>query len=459
MNRYAFIPSLTGEGMSASGDRQIESNVGSQAMIKGFNRTSFLAFSVFFLLTYSVAQPSQQAATAASTPSVKDVQLSYKRDPRQVDPYRGLGPWVSGPSYSGATAQETVETVARAVDANGQPVTASLEWIPSDPEMVTVSPNHGDHVKITVHKPGESQLKISAQGFSKELVVKANSAGKFLVFQIAVPMPSKPSGPTAMEMSPTLKDRKAQISYAAGMRMAKTLRKQSLEVDPDLVRQAIQDVTSGGPTLMTDEQVQITLIGVETQLNVSEATLERQKIAEKNKQLGEQFLAVNKNNEGVVTLPSGLQYKILKAGDGKKPTILDAAVCHYKGSLLDGTEFDNSHKRKSGTPVTFPVRGVIPGWQEALKLMPEGSKWQIFVPSGLAYGERGMPMAKIPPNATLVFEVELISVKESNHKGSAVAAPGQTTMTPEQLDAVEKATQAAKKESGKEAEAEREKNQ
>jgi FKBP-type peptidyl-prolyl cis-trans isomerase FklB len=262
-----------------------------------------------------------------------------------------------------------------------------------------------------------------------------------------------------MEMSPALKDRKAQISYAAGMRMAKTLRKQSLEVDPDLVRQAIQDVTSGGPTLMTDDQVQMALIGVETQLNVSEATLERQKIAEKNKQLGEQFLATNKSKEGVVALPSGLQYKVLTAGAGKRPTILDAAVCHYKGSLLDGTEFDNSYKRKNGAPVTFPVRGVIPGWQEALKLMPAGSKWEIFVPSGLAYGERGMPMAKIPPNATLVFEVELLSVKESNQKGSAVAASTQTTLTREQLDAVERATQAAKKESEKEAETEREKNQ
>jgi len=196
--------------------------------------------------------------------------------------------------------------VARAVNASGQPVTASLEWIPSDPEMVTVSPSQGDHVKITVHKAGESQLKITAQGFSKELVVKATSAGKALVFQITPPMPAKPNGPAAMGMNPALKDRKAQLSYAAGMRMAKTLRKQSVEVDPELVKQAIKDVISGGPTLMTDDQVQIALMGVESQLNMTEATLERQKIAEKNKQLGEQFLAANKNKEGVVTLPSGL---------------------------------------------------------------------------------------------------------------------------------------------------------
>src|SRR5262249_17372162 len=117
-------------------------------MIIRIKRTMLQALTVFFLLTYCVGQSSQQA----TPPSIKDIQLSYKRDPRQVDPYRGIGAWASGPSYAGATAQDTVETVARAVDAKGQPVTASLEWIPSDPEMVTVSPSQGDHVKITVHK-------------------------------------------------------------------------------------------------------------------------------------------------------------------------------------------------------------------------------------------------------------------------------------------------------------------
>ncbi len=425
--------------------------------VKGTSSLAAVVALLFFLSIFPVVAVGQSAQGTAS--GVADIQLSYKRDSRQVDPFRGIGPWATGPSYTGATAQDTVETVARAVDAKGQPIGVSLEWTPSDPEMVTVAPGQGDHVKITVHKVGESQLKISTQGFSKELVVKATSTGKFLVFQIAPHIPSKPTGPSAMEMSPALKDRKAQISYAAGMRMAKTLHKQSVEADPDLVKQAIQDVTSGGPTLMTDDQVQAVLLGVETELNVTEATLERKKIAEKNKQLGEQFLAKNKEKDGVVTLPSGLQYRVLKAGDGKKPTILDAAVCQYKGSLLDGTEFDNSYKRKDGKPVIFPVRGVIRGWQEALKLMPAGSKWQLFVPADLAYGERGMPMAKIPPNSTLVFEVELLSVKEPAQKGSQVAASPETTVTPQQLDAVEKAMQAAKKESEKEAETEREKNQ
>jgi FKBP-type peptidyl-prolyl cis-trans isomerase FklB len=425
--------------------------------VKGTSSLAAVILLLFFLAILPMAAVGQTSQATAS--GVTDIQLSYKRDSRQVDPFRGIGPWATGPNYIGATAQDTVETVARAVDAKGQPMRVSLEWIPSDPEMVTVAPSQGDHVKITVHKVGESQLKISAQGFSKELLVKATSAGKFIVFQISQPEPPKPNGPAAMEMSPALKDHKAQISYAAGMRMAKTLRKQSVEVDPDLVKQAIQDVTSGGITLMTDEQVQATLMGVETELNVTEASLERKRVAEKNKQLGEQFLAENKKKDGIMTLPSGLQYRVLKAGDGKKPTILDAVVCQYKGSLLDGSEFDNSYKRKDGKPVTFPVRGVIRGWQEALKLMPTGSKWQLFVPADLAYGERGMPMAKIPPSSTLVFEVELLAVKEPAQKGSQVAASPETTVTPQQLDAVEKAIQAAKKESEKEAEPEREKNQ
>jgi FKBP-type peptidyl-prolyl cis-trans isomerase FklB len=382
--------------------------------------------------------------------------LSFKRDPRMIDPYRGIGPWVTDSNYNGATAQDTVEVRAEGVDASGKPAKISPDWTASDSEMVTISPGQGDNVKVTVHKAGESKLKVTYQGLSKELVVRAKYVGKFMLFEIAMPTPVKPNGPAAMEINPVLKDQKAQISYAAGMRLANTLRKQSVEADPELVMQGMKDVISGGATLMNDTQVQTALMGVETELNVTEATLERKKIAEQNKQAGEQFLAENKKKDGVVTLPSGLQYKVMKAGDGKKPTVLDAAVCHYKGSLIDGTEFDNSYKKKDGAPVTFPVKAVIKGWQEALRLMPAGSRWQIVVPPDLAYGERGVPMAKIPPNATLVFEVELLSVKEPGQKNSQVATSTNTELTPEQIDAVKKAIQAAGR---KEAETESEKNQ
>jgi FKBP-type peptidyl-prolyl cis-trans isomerase FklB len=132
------------------------------------------------------------------------------------------------------------------------------------------------------------------------------------------------------------------------------------------------------------------------------------KAAEDNKKAGESFLAENKKKEGVVTLPSGLQYKVLKAGDGKKPTDTDTVECNYRGTHIDGTEFDSSYR--TGQPATFKVAGVIPGWREALKLMPVGSKWQIFVPSQLAYGTRGKP-GSVGPNAALIFEVELLAIK------------------------------------------------
>jgi len=130
---------------------------------------------------------------------------------------------------------------------------------------------------------------------------------------------------------------------------------------------------------------------------------------EKNKKEGEIFLEANKKKEGVQTLPSGLQYKVLKAGAGKKPTATDTVTVHYRGTLIDGKEFDSSYQR--GKPVTFPVNGVIPGWTEALPLMEEGAKWELFIPSNLAYGERGAGR-DIGPNATLIFEVELISIEE-----------------------------------------------
>jgi FKBP-type peptidyl-prolyl cis-trans isomerase FklB len=421
-------------------------------------RASFLAVaaSVLMLGVPAIAQSSETTTPPASTAAVTGIQLSFKRDPRMVDPYRGIGPWATGSTFTGATAQDTVEVRAEGVSTAGKPTKISPEWSTSDPEMVTVSPTQGDDVKITVHKAGQSKLKVSYQGQSKELVVKAQYVGKFILFEITSPPPAKPNGPSAMEMNPALKDKKAQIGYAAGMRLAKTLRKQSVEVDPELVMQAVKDVMTDKPTLMSEEQVQTALMGVETELNVTEASLERKRIADQNKQAGEQFLAANKKKDGVVTLPSGLQYKVIKAGDGKKPTLLDAAVCHYKGSLVDGTVFDTSYKSKNAEPVTFPIKAVIKGWQEALKLMPAGSTWEIAVPSELAYGERGMPRAKIPPNAALIFEVELLSVKEAGNQAPPAAASAQTSLTPEQVDAVKKALQTAGK---KDAETEPEKNQ
>jgi len=195
------------------------------------------------------------------------------------------------------------------------------------------------------------------------------------------------------------KTQKEKLSYALGMDLGNSLRAQSIDIDPVVFSQALRDALSGGKTLLTPEQVRVVVAGLQSEV--------KNKVIVKNKKEGEDFLAQNKTKEGVVTLASGLQYKILKAGDGKKPALEDTVVCHYRGTLIDGTEFDSSYKR--GQPTSFPLKGVIKGWTEALQLMPVGSKWQLFIPASLAYGDRGT--GPIGPESTLIFEVELISIQ------------------------------------------------
>jgi len=194
-----------------------------------------------------------------------------------------------------------------------------------------------------------------------------------------------------------------------GTNLGAQLKKQSVEVDWSLVAQGLKASTSGGKTLLTEDEAKAVLTEVQNEVQ-KEQQEKIQAIAAKNKSDGEAFLAANKDKEGVLTLPSGLQYKILKAGDGPKPTASDSVVCNYKGTLINGTEFDSSYKR--GQPATFGVGQVIKGWTEALQLMPVGSKWQLFIPSSLAYGERGEPRGGIEPNSTLIFEVELLSIQD-----------------------------------------------
>ncbi len=209
---------------------------------------------------------------------------------------------------------------------------------------------------------------------------------------------------------------KDKFSYALGMNFGENFRKQGLEIDPAIFSKAFADAFSTGKTTMTEDDMKAVLTVAAQEIRKKQAAIQ----AEKGQQAqaeGEKFLADNKTKEGVVTLPSGLQYKILKQGTGEKPGLEDTVVCNYKGTLINGTEFDASEKH--GGPATFPVKGVIAGWTEALQLMPAGSKWQLFVPANLAYGQQGPP--DIGPNATLIFEVELVSVKKS----AAPAAGGQ----------------------------------
>ncbi|MBZ5567250.1 MAG: FKBP-type peptidyl-prolyl cis-trans isomerase [Acidobacteriia bacterium] len=210
----------------------------------------------------------------------------------------------------------------------------------------------------------------------------------------------------AQDASP-LKNAKDKRSYALGMDLGNQLHSLGIELDPAIFSRGLSDALSGGKTLLTQEDVRAAISELQAEMKRKQAEA-RSKAAQDGKQTGAAFLADNKKKEGVVTLPSGLQYKILKEGTGKKPALDDTVVCQYRGTLVDGTEFDSSYKR--GQPATFPVKGVIKGWTEALQLMPVGSKWQLFIPPELAYGETGAG-GTIGPNATLIFEVELVSIQ------------------------------------------------
>jgi FKBP-type peptidyl-prolyl cis-trans isomerase FklB len=202
------------------------------------------------------------------------------------------------------------------------------------------------------------------------------------------------------------KSQKDKLSYTIGVNVGRNMKQLPAEIDPEQFVKGFKDGLSGTKTMLSDEEMRTVTTAFQKEL--AEKQAEKMKaVGEKNKKEGEAFLAANKKKEGVKTLPSGLQYKIIKEGTGKKPKATDKVTCQYEGTLIDGTVFDSSYKR--GEPATFPVNGVIPGWTEALQMMKVGSKWQLFIPSKLAYGERGAG-PQIGPNAVLIFTVELISI-------------------------------------------------
>ncbi|HUO34773.1 MAG TPA: FKBP-type peptidyl-prolyl cis-trans isomerase [Candidatus Acidoferrum sp.] len=199
---------------------------------------------------------------------------------------------------------------------------------------------------------------------------------------------------------------KEKQSYAIGMSIARSLQRQPVEIDPDLVARGLRDQLGGGKTLMTDQEEEETITTLQAQMRQKEEE-QIQALAASNLKEGDAFLTANKAKDGIVTTASGLQYKILTPGTGPKPSAEDTVVCNYSAKLLDGTEFDSSYKR--GQPITIKVGGVIKGWTEALQLMPVGSKWELYVPPDLAYGDRGK--GPIGPNQTLIFDVELLSIQ------------------------------------------------
>jgi FKBP-type peptidyl-prolyl cis-trans isomerase FklB len=204
-----------------------------------------------------------------------------------------------------------------------------------------------------------------------------------------------------------LKDQKDKESYSLGYQFGETLKMQGIDLNLDVYTSALRDALAGKEGQMSSEEMRSTVMGLRQRVAAAQQKSLKEQ-GDKNLAEGKAFLAENAKKEGVKTLPSGLQYKVLSEGNGKTPAKSDTVTVHYRGTFLNGTEFDSSIAR--GQPATFPVNGVIPGWTEALQLMKEGAKWQLFIPPELAYGERGMP-PRIPPQTTLIFEVELISVK------------------------------------------------
>jgi len=221
--------------------------------------------------------------------------------------------------------------------------------------------------------------------------------------------------------APTFKTQKEKVSYAIGMEMGKGVKSQGIDVDPGILAQGLRDAMSGAKPQMSEEELKQVITGLQQEMRQKQMQMQEAAAAE-NKTKGDTFMAENSKKDGVVALPDGLQYKVLSPGTGKKPAETDTVLCNYKGTFLDGTEFDSS--TQAGKPVPFEVKNVIPGFKEVLQLMPVGSKWQVFIPSNLAYGERGAGNV-IGPNATLIFEIELVSIQETQPTQPAGGAPKQ----------------------------------
>jgi len=223
--------------------------------------------------------------------------------------------------------------------------------------------------------------------------------------------------PAAVTPAQGLKTQKEKLSYAIGMEMGKGVKSQGIDVDSAILSQGLKDALTGAKPQMSEDELKQVITAFQNDMRQKQMQIQEQAAGE-NKTKGDAFLAENGKKDGVVTLPDGLQYKILTAADGKKPVETDTVKCNYKGTFIDGNEFDSS--AKAGGPVPFEVKNVIPGFKEVLQLMPVGSKWQVYIPSNLAYGERGAG-GVIGPNSTLIFEIEVVSIEGAPASGSAPA--------------------------------------
>ena len=234
----------------------------------------------------------------------------------------------------------------------------------------------------------------------KYSIVAAAALGLMVSVAVSAQDTKKATAPATAPTASGAAELKSKASYSLGLSIGKSFKAQSVDIDPELFSKGLKDALAGTPQ-MTDDQARAAMEAFEKQIVTQRL--------ETNKKQGDAYLTANKAKPGVQVTPTGLQYKVLKEGTGKTPKATDTVETHYKGTLIDGTEFDSSYKR--GEPSSFPVNGVIAGWTEALQMMKAGSKWQLVIPAALAYGPNPPPGSPIGPNAVLVFEIELIKVK------------------------------------------------
>jgi FKBP-type peptidyl-prolyl cis-trans isomerase len=375
--------------------------------LTGLTRSITFAASILVLLT-AFMQISLEAAGPAGT-SFTDIKVSFKVDPRLTQGVYMGERWVSPPTYVqvGEGKECTVGARAEVIDAEGKRVDISPEWIPADAEMVSVSPGQGKEVHITVRRAGQSSLKVASQGISRELIIKATYENNATKVEISPVQTS--------EVKKDIESQKNKLSYSLGYKTGSNMKNNSVDLEPEIFVKAFREGLAGNQAAMTDQEMGAIIQALQKEMTAKQPEKKKESakrnklLAEKNKKEGEAFLSENAKKEGVATLPSGLQYRVINEGAGKSPQKSEKVNVHYRGTLVNGTEFDSSYKR--GEPATFGVDKVIKGWTEGLQLMKEGSKWMLYIPSNLAYGEQSVGRGMIGPNQTLLFEVELISIQ------------------------------------------------
>ena len=364
------------------------------------------ALAAFTLFAADAVQAGETTAQASA--SIADIKVSFKLDPRITSGMYMGDRWVTPPTYTRVQEGKelVVEARAHGLDALGNKVDINPQWKAGDPAMITISPDKGPQVKFTILKEGQSDITVASGEVSRKLAIKAQKLDEALSVEITQQV--------AQEQG-TQKDAwsaREKLSYSFGYETGRKMREQSIDVEPDVYTLAFREGLAGGKAAMTDgemrDAVQVLQVKMAEEKRREAADRYKQS-AEKNKEEGAAFLAENAKKKGVVALPSGLQYEVIKDGNGKQPAKTDKVTVNYRGTLIDGTEFANSSK--AGKPADIGLDKVIKGWAEALPMMKEGAKWTLYVPSSLAYGERGVANGPIGPNMALIFDVELISVQ------------------------------------------------